>query len=368
MPRSVLPVIPGDEEKDVAPLVKIGVDAHKRTRTLVAVDEVGRELGTRTVRATTDGHLVALEWARQWPERTWAVEDCRHLTRRLEGDLLRAGERVQRVPTRLMAGARQGGREPGKSDPIDAVAVARAAWRERSLPVASLDGGSRELRLLVDHRDDLVAERTRVTCRLRWHLHELAPTLDVPAKGFRRKRVVHQVGEHLARLDGPVAAIARELLERIGELNRRVNELEAEMGPLVAALAPSLLTIPGCGVLTAAKIVGETAGAGRFRSKGAFARWNGTAPIPVWSRNPDRFRLNRGGNRQANAALHRIAITQAGRDTLGRAYLQRRMAAGNSRTEALRLLRRRLFQCRVPHPARRRDRAQPAGRAPCRLT
>ena len=326
--------------EDVA--VVIGIDAHKETHTLVATDGVGRQLDTKTVKATSEGHLAALQWAARWQERSWAVEDCRHLTRRLEGDLLRGGETVVRVPTRFMAEARRASRERGKSDPFDALAVARAAWREPDLPTASLDGAWRELRLLVDHRDNLVAERTRIVCRLRWHLHELAPTLQVPAKGLRRQRVVSSVRAHLAGLQGTVAEIARELVERIGELNRRAGELEAQIKALVVEVAPSLLAVPGCGALTAAKLVGETAGVARFRSKAAFARWNGTAPVPVWSGNPDRFRLSRGGNRQVNAALHRIAITQAGRPTLGRAYIERRMAAGNTRTEALRLLRRRL--------------------------
>src|SRR5712691_13310037 len=142
--------------------VVIGIDAHKRTHTMVATDAVGRRLAVTTVEATTDGHMVALEWASGWPGRRWAVEDCRHLTRTLESDLLRAGERIVRVPTKMMAGARRAGREAGKSDPIDALAVARAAWREPDLPVACLDGPERELRLLVDHRDDLVRERTRI--------------------------------------------------------------------------------------------------------------------------------------------------------------------------------------------------------------
>jgi transposase len=81
---------------------------------------------------------------------------------------------VLRVPARLMAEAREGSRQPGKSDPIDALAVARAALREPGLPVAKLDGPSRQLRLLVDPRDDLVAERTCIQSRPRWHLHELA--------------------------------------------------------------------------------------------------------------------------------------------------------------------------------------------------
>lgn len=146
-------------------VVMIGTDSHKRTHTVVALDDVGRRLGRLTVAATTDGHLKLLAWAAQWDQVAFALEDCRHLTRRLERDLLGGGARIVRVPTRLMAGARRGGREPGKSDPIDAEAVALAALRHSDLPVAELDGPAREVRLLVDHRRDLVAERTRVNRR-----------------------------------------------------------------------------------------------------------------------------------------------------------------------------------------------------------
>jgi transposase len=120
---------------------------------------------------------------------TFALEDCRHLTRRLEADLLRAGHRVLRVPTRLMATARRSGRQPGKSDPIDALAVAQAALREPDLPVAHLDGPTRQVKLLCDYRADLVVERTTLCNRLRWHLHELDPELHVPSRGLRRYKV-----------------------------------------------------------------------------------------------------------------------------------------------------------------------------------
>lgn len=324
-------------------MVVLGVDAHKRTHTIVAADELGRKLAEKTVATTSEGHLEALEWSAQWLEHSWAIEDCRHVTRRLESDLLVAGEAVVRVPTRLMAGARRGGRERGKSDPIDALAVARAALREPGLPVARLDGEARELRLLVDHRDDLVIERTRIQSRLRWHLHELFPDLQIPPKALRRQHVLNSLETQLDGVDGTVARIARELVVRCRELTIRANELEREISRIVKRLAPSLLAMAGCGVLSAAKIVGEVAGADRFRSKAAFARWNGTAPIPVWSGSPGPQRLNRGGNRQVNAALHRIGITQwRGVGSQGRAYVEGRMHSGDTKTEALRLLRRRL--------------------------
>jgi transposase len=120
-------------------MVVIGVDAHKRSHTLVAVDEVGRKLAEWTVGTTSEDHLKIVEWAARWPQARVAVEDCRHVTRRLERDLLTAGSAVVRVPTHLMATARRGGREPGKSDPIDALAVADATLREPDLPVARLD-------------------------------------------------------------------------------------------------------------------------------------------------------------------------------------------------------------------------------------
>lgn len=322
-------------------MVTIGIDAHKGTLTAVAVDDLGREMAQRTFRATSEGHFQLVCWAARWSERRFATEDCRHLTRRLESDLLGAGETVVRVHTRLMASERRGGRERGKSDPIDALAVARVVLREPDLPVARLDGPTRELRLLVDHREALVRERTRLQNRLRWHLHELEPALQIRSRSLRTARALDQVGGALRQLGGLVAELASDLVDRCRELNRHINDLEGRIRPIVRSLGPSLLTIPGCGVLTAAKILGETAGVGRFPSPATFARFNGTAPIPVWSSNTGRFRLNRGGNRQINTALHMIAVTQL-RDGPGKAYVEKRMARGNTKTEAVRLLRRRI--------------------------
>jgi transposase len=240
-----------------------------------------------------------------------------------------------------MAGARRSSREPGKSDPIDALAVARAALRE-DLPVATLDGPDREVRLLVDHREDLVAERTRAQNRLRWHLHELEPGNGPAARSLDRGVVLAALERDLAGAPGTVARIACDLVVRIRELTAVINDLEREIGRLVAGLAPSLLALPGCGPLTAAKLVGETAGIGRFRSAAAFARHNRTAPLPVWSGNTERHRLSRTGNRQLNVAVHRISITQLRIDERGRAYVERRRTMGNTKTEAIRALRRRI--------------------------
>jgi transposase len=323
-------------------MVTLGGDCHKRTHTLVAVDENGRELARKTVLAVSAGHLDAQRWASQWPERRWALENCRHVSRCLETDLLMAGEMVVQVSPKLMAGARRTGREWGKSDPIDALAVARAALQNGDLPVAHLESDSRDVKLLLDHRDDLVGERTRVQNRLRWHLHELEPTFEVPERSLDRKVVLHQVAKVLRGHHGVAADIAVELLERVRQLTVRINELERQIGALVSQLAPSLLELDGCAALGAAKLIGETAGISRFKTPARFAMHNGSAPIPVWSGTQERHRLNRGGNRQLNAALHRIAVTQIRLSGRGHDYFQHRRAVGDTKKEAIRALRRRI--------------------------
>jgi transposase len=323
-------------------MVTFGGDSHKRSHTLVVVDENGRQMGERTVAATAAGHLEALGWARQWPERRWALENCRHLSRVLERELLNAGEAVVQVSPKLMGSARRTGRELGKSDPIDALAVARAALREPRLPVAQLEGKEREVKLLVDHREDLVGERTRIQNRLLWHLHELEPGYQVVASGLLRTVILTELSRRLESHTGVVAEIARELVERLTELTLSVKRLQRRIEALMHDLAPALLSLPGCAALSAAKLVAETADVSRFRSSAAFAMHNGTAPIPVWSGNHERHRLNRGGNRQLNVALHRIAITQMRLGGPASAYIARRLAMGNTKTEAIRALRRQI--------------------------
>ncbi len=325
-------------------MIVIGIDAHKRSHTAVAIDGAGRKLGQKTTGTTSSDHLELVGWAQGLgAERSWAVEDCRHLSRRLEIDLIVAGERIVRVPPKLMAHARDSARSYGKSDPIDALAVGRAALREPNLPVAGLDGKERELRLLVDHREDLVTEATRIINRLRWHLHELDPAKEIPIKGLDRYKTLDELTMWLKGFDGSVVArIAGEQVEDLRRLVQRDKALEREIGQIVDDLVPTLRDIDGVGALTAAKIIGETAGIDRFSSKHAFAAHNGTAPMPVWSGNTNRHRLRRTGNRQLNCAIHRIAVTQVRVNEDAQVFMQRRMANGDTKMEALRALKRRL--------------------------
>lgn len=327
-------------------VVMVGIDVHKDTHCAVAVDQVGVPLGAaRTFRTTDAGNLQLLRWAQRelGAEVVFAVEDCRHLTTRLERALLTAGARVLRVPPKLMAGARRSARTRGKSDPIDALAIARAALREPDLPVAEHSHASREVKLLVDHREDLVGERTGKQNRLRWHLHELDPTLDPAKRGLDRTCELDRVQAALEATPlTMVRRIALELIDDIRALTVRIKGLERELRELVQQQAPQLLELQGCGVLTAAKIIGETANPARFRSEACFAMHAGVAPIPASSGRTNRHRLARGGNRQLNCALHRIAVTQIRLDGLGRTYYQRRTSSGDTTMEALRALKRRL--------------------------
>src|SRR5919198_111048 len=179
-------------------MIVIGLDVHKQSVTAVAVDETGRRLEQKLVPV---GSNELLDWASVLgSERLWAVEDCRQLTGWLERQLLSVGEELVRVPPKLTVPERRAGRRRGKSDPIDALAIARAALRERDLsrPEAG-ERVFRDLKLLVDHRDDLVDQRRRIQQRLRWHLHALDPTFEVRLRKLSRASELERVGRWLAR-------------------------------------------------------------------------------------------------------------------------------------------------------------------------
>ncbi len=333
-------------------MVVVGADVHQRTHRFVAVDEVGRKVGEKSVMATTCGHAEVVMWARErfGTQVVWAIEDCRHLSARLERDLMGFGQSVVGVPPKLMAQTRASARTRGKSDPIDALAVARGFLREPDLPIASHDEVSGELKLLVDRREVLVAQRTATINRLLWRVHELDPDHAPKARSLDLAKHRRILGDWLTTVPGLVAELARDELADITRLTEIINALAKRIGQRVRDVAPALLVLPGCGELTAAKLVGEAAGVTRFKSEAAFARHAGVAPVPVWSGNTaGRVRMTRSGNRQLNAALHRIAVTQIRLDGLGQAYYRHRIAAGDSTTEALRCLKRRLSRVVFGH-------------------
>src|SRR5437763_4381863 len=302
-------------------MIVIGADTHKATHALAAVDAgTGRARASREITADGPAHLGAVRWARGLDEeRVWAIEDCRHVSRRLEQALLAAGERVVRVPPHRMGASRKGEREPGKSDEIDALAVARAVVKDgvEQFSVACLNEQAMEIRLLCDHRNDLIAERTRTVNRLRWHLLTLCPELERSLKrgALNKARELDRVDRRLRKLSaGARIRIAHEQVSQLRSLNRQIDQLEAELRELVKVHRPQLLAELGCGAVVAAILIGHTAGLKQFRKHSSFELQTGTAPIPCSSGQRTKHRLNRGGDRQLNHALHIIAVTRAQRD------------------------------------------------------
>jgi transposase len=338
----------------------LGADTHKRSHTIAAIAAAtGELLGERTVPVGRAGFGALLSWARELDDdRVWALEDCRHVSGSFERFLIARGERVLRVPTNLMAETRKSARQRGKSDGIDAVNVARAALREglATFPAAHLDGPELDLRLLVDHRERLVNHRVELNNTLQWHLHDLWPELELPGGALFSKKWSTRIARRLARAEQTMRVrIARDELRRLRELTDTIKALAREITQLVEQIAPQLLAEPGFGPLTAAKLIGEIAGAQRFATDAKLARAAGVAPIPASSGNTRRQRLDRGGNRQINAALHRVIVTRARCHQPTRDYIERRRRDGKTTRDAIRCLKRYLARqvwnlLRVPTP------------------
>src|SRR5215211_8487665 len=227
-------------------MIVIGTDTHKVTHTCGAVDaRTGQIAGELTAAARKPGFCELLDWGRALDaERVWALEDCRHVSGSFERFLIGEGERVVRVPPKLMGESRKGERTRGKSDPIDALAIARAALKEgpETLPAAHLDERALEIKLLLDHREDLIRSRSEDQQRLRWHLHDLWPELELPAGCLDRIVWLDQIARKLARAEQTARVrIARELVRAIRERTKRAAVLEREITALVRAQAPELL-------------------------------------------------------------------------------------------------------------------------------
>jgi len=330
-------------------MIVIGADTHKRNHTLVALDgHTAAIRGQVEIPASDAGSMAALRFAVGLDEeRVWAIEDCRHVSARLEGALIAAGERVIRVPAEVTGQTRKSARVVGKSDPIDARSVALAVVRDGidSFPVAFTDPAAMQIRVLADYRDQIIRERVRWINRLRWHLVTIAPELEAQLRpeALRGPRVCVRLTRQLARLaPSPQLRVARLMLKRISQIVGEERALVAELTALIQAHAPQLLEQGGCGPVTAAIIIGRTAGAQRFPTDGHFARHAGTAPIPASSGKTQRHRLHRGGDRQLNRAIHIIAISRAKTDPETRAYLMRKQAEGKTKLEAIRCLKRHL--------------------------
>jgi len=321
----------------------IGIDTHKANLAACAVDGLGTPIAERTFPNDRDGHQDLVAWAREVaPGALIGVEGSASYGAAAARFLLAEGETVREVPPQLSRRERVRSRRAGKSDPGDALAIARVTARESDLPPVRVADRTREIGLLVDARDDAIAEATRIRNRLHADLVVLLPGYGSTTRNLVAAHLRRAVGVRLRGVAGVHAELARERLTRLRTLDAEARSLETRIARLVGA--HPLLALPGVGVLTAAKLIGETGDVGRFRSADAFAMLAGVAPIPASSGQLVRVRLNRGGNRQLNRAFHTIATVQAAHHPPAREYVARKVAEQKSGKEAIRALKRQLVR------------------------
>jgi len=323
--------------------VFIGVDPHKLSATIEVVDD--RETVLATGRFGTDkvGYAAMRKHVQAWPERVWAVEGSNGAGRPLAQRLLADGEHVVDVPAKLSARARlfDTGHNR-KTDAHDAHAVAAVAVRTRGLRVLSYDEELEALRMLADRREELTRQRVQTVNRLHRLLAELTP-------GRAKKDITTlQAKAILAGVrPGDMAGKTRRRLaaEQLAELvavEKKIKALTAELKQMVKASGSGLMDLRGVGPVVAARVLADVGDVARFADRNRFASWTGTAPIEASSGEIVRHRLSRAGNRRMNHMIHIAATTQIRLDTPGRAYYRRKLAAGKTRAEAMRCLKRRI--------------------------
>lgn len=295
-------------------MATVGIDPHKHVHVAVAVGAAGRPVGRPLTFKNSALQVTALlTWIRAvagGAPVTWAIEDGRGFARRLADGLLLSGQEVVWVPARLTAAHRRLHAATGsKSDPADATAAARAAMGTPELDRHRIDDRVRELRLLVDYRDDVVKRRTMAINQLKAQAHlwlDHTPGDLTRAKSLSALTALADgagLGSHVRRV---LAGMAEE----IAGLNQRVRDLDAAIRDLVTPLAPNLLAITGISYNSAAVLIAEIGDITRFATSAKLARYTGCAPIPAYSSGKERHRLHLGGNRRLNSVTYTAAIVQ----------------------------------------------------------
>lgn len=323
--------------------VAIGVDSHKGSLVAAVVDGLGKVIATRAFANHPRGHGAFLAWTdAQAKDRRVGVEGSLNYGVALTKLLLSHGEDVREVPASLTHQERRKRRSQGKSDLVDAVAIARVVAREDDLPSAKRTAQLSDLKLLVDYRDQLVRARTQVANRAHADLVAIRPGYE---RAIPKLRTKEQLAKARTLLRGDRTLRAELLRRRLGELarlDRSIAEAGEEIRTAVKHAGTTLTEIPGVGPLIAAKILGEVGEVSRIRSKAAFAVMSGTAPLLASSGQTNRHRLSRGGNRQLNRALHFVALVQSRSTPEAKEYLARQRATGKSPKESMRCLKRHL--------------------------
>jgi transposase len=326
----------------------VGIDVHKRSHAAALVDERGAPIATLTIANSREGARRLRRWLSEHgaEQATIGVENAAGYGRLVCAVLAAAGHEVLNVPAwRVHRERPQQG--PGKSDPGDALAIAVCVLRHREKLGPALEPPLiRAIAFLETHRRQSVTRRSDAIQRLRAVWAQVDPEAEarVPniaaAKALRQLKQI-ELGNGLA--EQAAARCIRDLAGEIEALNQRVAEIEAELQQLLTDTPAPFDDLPGVGLATTVTLIAQSGDVRRFRNDAAYARYGGAAPIPCGSgATAGRHRLHRGGNRQVNACLHRIAVTQARVDPNARAFLARKIAEGKTKREARRALKRHL--------------------------
>lgn len=335
----------------------VGADTHKAAHVLVAIDEQGQTLGARTIANTPAGWAEARSWVRERrPDQVcWGIENSGALGKGFAQFLVEQGEaEVREITPHRTAQYRRRGRVQDKTDTADALAMAwllRAEHEE--LPLVQRDDVSTELRLLSDHRDNLVAERTRLINQLHAQMLQIDPAYQVRSGALTRPRGLQYchdfaLPEASAVMQARVL-IVRQLATRIRQLDADIAAVTSELTQRVRATESPLLQVRGVGAVLAARLLGELGCRPRIRSAAALAALAGIAPVAVASGGRGGHRVNRGGNRQLNRVFHLIAACQRRWEPLAQAYYAKKRAEGKSDRAAMRCLKRRLVDVVYRH-------------------
>jgi len=331
--------------------VMIGIDPHKASHTATAIDPNEKVLAKIRVKANTDQLDRLLEWAADFADRVWAIENATGLGLLLAQQLLRAGERVLDVPPKLAAKARLLSDEAtNKNDPNDSRSVAVAGLRSAKVRPAPVEDYSAVMGMWSDRYLELSAARTQVVCRLHAVLCELIPGgYPGQLRACGAKKVLEEI-EPATPADHARLLLAWQLHDDLVRIDGQRRATKKHMNLAVTASKTTVTEVFGVGPFVACAVMGHVGDISRFDSRAAFAAYNGTAPVEVSSGEKKIYRLSRRGNRRLNHAIHMAAVTQIHfAHSPGRDYYERKRAEGKTGKEAIRALKRRISDLIYAH-------------------
>lgn len=327
-------------------MITIGVDAHKRVHVALAVDEAGQELGNWRGPNNAAGWENLAQWAASWgAARQWGIEGAWGYGRNLAQHLVAAGETVYEVSPRWTAMKRRSARKPGKTDKLDARAVALLVRQEAgTLPRVNPEDDTAVLDILTSEREGAVAEATRLQNQIHALLMQADPDYGAYLPTLKSRGALDVLESYTAPGGGPVqaerAAAVRRLAQRLRLALSQAEDLARQIKEVAARRFSPLTNLCGINLITAGALAGILGPGRRFANDAQLAAYAGVAPLEASSAGLVRHRLNRGGNRRLNALLYRIVLTQAHYSPAAKAYIDRRVSEGKTRREAHRALRR----------------------------